>query len=187
MKKYLKMLKQTQLFAGVGEDDIFAMLGCLQAKCVIYKKGEHIFRQGEHLSCIAIVAEGSIHIQKHDYWGNRSIINIVGVGEMFGEAYAAHSVRCQQDPHRMLVCMPIPCDGRQESFLCYLGKKSQARTETRPYGKTLYTRKAHLLSVGGSQTSQQRYVHHTVQSSTACRLPCRRPQCHVKRAWKNAR
>ena len=77
MKKYLKMLKQTQLFAGVGEDDIFAMLGCLQAKCVIYKKGEHIFRQGEHLSCIAIVAEGSIHIQKHDYWGNRSIINIV--------------------------------------------------------------------------------------------------------------
>ena len=34
MKKYLKMLKQTQLFAGVGEDDIFAMLGCLQAKCV---------------------------------------------------------------------------------------------------------------------------------------------------------
>ncbi|MBQ5587671.1 MAG: Crp/Fnr family transcriptional regulator [Selenomonadales bacterium] len=89
MKKYLKMLKQTQLFAGVGEDDIFAMLGCLQAKCVTYKKGEHIFRQGEHLSCIAIVADGSIHIQKHDYWGNRSIINIVDVGEMFGEAYAA--------------------------------------------------------------------------------------------------
>lgn len=89
MKKYLKMLKQTQLFAGVGEEDIFAMIGCLQAKCVTYKKGEHIFRQGEHLSCIAIVAEGNIHIQKHDYWGNRSIINIVGVGEMFGEAYAA--------------------------------------------------------------------------------------------------
>lgn len=89
MKKYLTILKQTKLFAGVGEEEIFAMLGCLQAKCCTYGKGEHIFRQGEHMSCIAVLAEGNVHIQKHDYWGNRSIIDIVSAGEMFGEAYAA--------------------------------------------------------------------------------------------------
>ena len=35
------------------------------------------------------MVEGNLHIQKDDYWGHRSIINSVGVGEMFGEAYAA--------------------------------------------------------------------------------------------------
>ena len=33
--------------------------------------------------------EGKIHIQKDDYWGNRSILSVISVGEMFGEGYAA--------------------------------------------------------------------------------------------------
>ena len=31
----------------------------------------------------------NIHIQKDDYWGNRSILGQITVGEMFGEAYVA--------------------------------------------------------------------------------------------------
>lgn len=87
MKKYIPILKRTQLFAGVAEEEISAMLGCLQAKLCTYKKGEYIFRQGEHLGDITVLVEGSLHIQKDDYWGNRSILTTVGVGEMFGEAY----------------------------------------------------------------------------------------------------
>ena len=30
-----------------------------------------------------------MHIQKDDFWGNRSIINVIGVGELFGESYIA--------------------------------------------------------------------------------------------------
>lgn len=89
MKKYISILKQTQLFAGVGDNEISAMLGCLQAKLGIYKKGEYVFRQGEHLNNITVLVEGNLHIQRDDYWGNRSIINIINVGEMFGEAYVA--------------------------------------------------------------------------------------------------
>lgn len=89
MKKYIPVLKQTQLFAGVDENEISAMLGCLQANLCTYKKGEYVFRQGEHLDHITVLVEGNLHIQKDDYWGNRSIINIIGIGEMFGEAYAA--------------------------------------------------------------------------------------------------
>ena len=63
------------------------MLGCLQARKQQYKKGEYVFQQGEHISNIAVLVEGSLHIQRDDYWGNRSIINILKVGEMFGEAY----------------------------------------------------------------------------------------------------
>lgn len=87
MKKYIPVLKHTQLFAGVGEEEISAMLGCLQAKLCTYKKGEYVFRQGEHPGDISVLVDGSLHIQKDDFWGNRSIITSVGVGEMFGEAY----------------------------------------------------------------------------------------------------
>ena len=44
---------------------------------------------GEHISDIFILVEGKIHIQKADYWGNRSILSVISVGEMFGEGYAA--------------------------------------------------------------------------------------------------
>lgn len=90
MKKFIPVLKRTKLFAGCGEEEIEAMLGCLQAKKGNYKKGEYVLRQGEHLSTVAILAEGKLYVQREDYWGNRSIINMIGTGDMFGEAYAAN-------------------------------------------------------------------------------------------------
>lgn len=89
MKKYISILKRTQLFAGVGDDEIVSMLSCLGAKLRTYKKGEYVLRQGEYLSDIIVLVEGNIHIQKDDYWGNRSILGQIAVGEMFGEAYIA--------------------------------------------------------------------------------------------------
>lgn len=88
MKKYIPILKQTKLFAGIGEGEIDGMLECLEARQHSYKKGEYVFRRGEHLKNITVLVEGSLHIQRDDYWGNHSIINVVNVGEMFGEAYA---------------------------------------------------------------------------------------------------
>ena len=89
MKKFIPVLMETKLFDGVAADDIEAMLSCLQAALCTYKKGEHIYRQGDNIRRIAVPVEGSILIQNFDYWGNRSIINMIGRGEMFGEAYAA--------------------------------------------------------------------------------------------------
>jgi CRP-like cAMP-binding protein len=89
MKEFIPMLKRTKLFSGVGDDDISTMLTCLGARLLTYKKGEHVLRQGEHLSDILVLAEGSLHIQRDDYWGNRSILGHIGVGEIFGEAYVA--------------------------------------------------------------------------------------------------
>ena len=89
MKKYVSILKRTQMFAGVGDDEITSMLSCLGARLFTYKKGEYVLRQGEHLSDITVLVEGDLHIQKDDYWGNRSILGQIAVGEMFGEAYVA--------------------------------------------------------------------------------------------------
>ena len=89
MKKYVSILKRTKLFAGVGNDEIISMLSCLGARLHTYKKGEYVLREGEHLSDIIVLVEGNLHIQKDDYWGNRSILGQITVGEMFGEAYIA--------------------------------------------------------------------------------------------------
>lgn len=89
MEKYIPILKKTRLFSGVSDEEIRAMLNCLQARMCTYKKGEYILRQGEHIHNILVLAEGKLHIQRDDYWGNRSIINMVSVGEMFGEAYSS--------------------------------------------------------------------------------------------------
>ncbi len=89
MKKYISILKQTKLFAGVAEDEIGAMLSCLDARLHEYKKGEYVLHQGEHLNHITVVVAGELHVQRDDYWGNRAIVNRIGVGEMFGEAYIA--------------------------------------------------------------------------------------------------
>lgn len=89
MKKYISILKHTKLFAGITDREIEEMLSCLNAQIKDFQKGEYIFHQGEYIHHIAVLVEGGLHIQQDDYWGNRSIINRIIVGEMFGEAYIA--------------------------------------------------------------------------------------------------
>lgn len=89
MKKYIPILKRTKLFAGVSDEEIGAMLSCLDASLHTYKKGEYVLRQGEHLSFITVLVYGELHIQRDDYWGNRTIVNRIAVGDMLGEAYIA--------------------------------------------------------------------------------------------------
>lgn len=89
MDNYIATLKQSQLFFGVEDDEVSSMLRCLQARLHTYKKGEYVFRQGEHIDNITILVEGKLLVQRDDFWGNRSIVNVIGPGEMFGEAYIA--------------------------------------------------------------------------------------------------
>ncbi|OUP19384.1 Crp/Fnr family transcriptional regulator [Lachnoclostridium sp. An196] len=89
MKNYIPILKKTVLFSGVKESEIEFMLSCLQAKKYHFKKGEFVLSQGQRLDNLLILLDGKLYIQQDDYWGNRSILNVVNPGEMFGESYAA--------------------------------------------------------------------------------------------------
>ena len=89
MKEFVPVLMKTKLFAGVGDEDLLTMLSCLGARVKTYEKGAYVLRQGERLTDLLVLLEGCLHIQKDDYWGNRSILGQIGVGEIFGEAYAA--------------------------------------------------------------------------------------------------
>lgn len=123
MERYIHILKHTQLFAGIGETEISAMLNCLQANLRTYKKGDYVFREGERLDKITVLVEGKLLIQKDDFWGNRSIVNVIRIGEMFGEAYIApesgsilNDVIAEEnsaviffDVHRILTTCPSAC------------------------------------------------------------------------------
>ncbi|MBE5041282.1 Crp/Fnr family transcriptional regulator [Ructibacterium gallinarum] len=89
MKQYIDVLKNTKLFSGVSAEEIETMLRCLGATLHPYKKGEYVFRAGEHIPALMILVDGTLHIQKDNYWGHRSILGNVMVGEMFGEAYVS--------------------------------------------------------------------------------------------------
>lgn len=75
------------MFAGIADNEIAAMLSCLGARFHTFEKGEYVLRQGETTGYITVLVEGTLHIQNDDYWGNRSILSQITVGEMFGEAY----------------------------------------------------------------------------------------------------
>ena len=123
MERYIHILKHTQLFAGIGETEISAMLNCLQANLRTYKKGDYVFREGERLDKITVLVEGKLLIQKDDFWGNRSIVNVIRIGEMFGEAYIApesgsilNDVIAEEnsaviffDVHKILTTCPSAC------------------------------------------------------------------------------
>lgn len=89
MEKYIEILKRTQLFSGVSDTEISAMLSCLQAKLLTFQKGDYVFREGQHIDHITVLVKGKLLVQHDDFWGNRSIVNVIRVGEMFGEAYVA--------------------------------------------------------------------------------------------------
>ena len=98
MEKYVNALKKSALFAGIEQNEILSLLHCVDAKVLNYKKGEFVLRQGDEMEDIALLLDGSLHIQSDDYWGNRSILGYVSGGEIFGEAYVlSHDSRILND------------------------------------------------------------------------------------------
>lgn len=88
MQEYLHLLQSMALFEGFSNQELQAMLACLGAQKRSYGKGEAVFHAGQHTACMGVLLSGRIHIQKEDYWGNRSLLAVLGPGELFGEAYA---------------------------------------------------------------------------------------------------
>ena len=88
MEKYLPLLKNSNMFRGVSEDEIKSMLSCLDAKVVSYKKGAYLLHSGEIIHTIGFVISGMVLIQKEDYWGNCTILQEIAPGFIYAEAYA---------------------------------------------------------------------------------------------------
>ena len=82
-------LSKTVLFQGATPEETEQMLSCLKAGKRKYKKEEMIYRAGEVVSCVGVVLSGSVLIENDDIWGNRSVLERAGEGEIFAETYAS--------------------------------------------------------------------------------------------------
>lgn len=92
MKKYFPILQQCPLFSHIAESDLLALLGCLGARVKTYLKNDCIVSEGTHLKEIGIVLSGAVELVQIDYFGNRTILSDIGVGELFGEAFACANI-----------------------------------------------------------------------------------------------
>ena len=88
MERYLPIISRSPLFKGMLGDEINAMLKCLNAQTRSFEKGAYLFRVGETTTTMGLVLEGSIRLEKEDYWGNRTILASIGPGQLFAEVYA---------------------------------------------------------------------------------------------------
>ncbi|MGN1416991.1 MAG: Crp/Fnr family transcriptional regulator [Oscillospiraceae bacterium] len=92
MRKYREILKRCILFEGISDDDLTAMLGCLNAEVKQYAKNQVIISEGQRVTDIGIVLSGAVQIVSVDYFGNRNIVTQIEPSQIFGEAFVCAEV-----------------------------------------------------------------------------------------------
>ena len=88
MKDFLPVIRSAQLFSGISEEELTAMLPCLRAEKKDFPKDAFLLRAGDTADAIGLVLSGTVLIVQEDIWGNRNILSKAGPGQTFAAAYA---------------------------------------------------------------------------------------------------
>lgn len=86
------------------------MLNCLGTAERGYTKGEQIYHSGDYVSDLGMVLSGSVLIQTDDLWGNTTVLDRIGPGQIFAETYACV-------PGEPLMVDVVAAEGTQVLFL----------------------------------------------------------------------
>ena len=81
-------LRNTVLFKSMSEDELKECLKGCSARVSEYSKGTVILFSGEPADVLGLVLKGSVTVESNDVWGNRTVLSIVGKGQLFAETYA---------------------------------------------------------------------------------------------------
>lgn len=88
MERYLEIYQKNPLFSGIREEELDGLLKCLQARQFLYPRGSLILSAGDVSTRLGIVLSGHVHVVNEDILGNRSILNSVGPGQFFCDAFS---------------------------------------------------------------------------------------------------
>jgi CRP-like cAMP-binding protein len=80
------VVAQLPLFAGLGDDDLDAMLK--EARSVRHPKNSHVFEQGAEAHSFFILLHGHVQAMKTTPQGQQIVVRYVSPGEVFGVASA---------------------------------------------------------------------------------------------------
>lgn len=87
-KTWIEVISKTELFSNINDDELLAMLYCLQPEVKEYKKDEIIALEGHEIKGIGVVLAGNLIVSKDYFDGTRIIMNKMNIGDMFGEIAA---------------------------------------------------------------------------------------------------
>lgn len=88
MKNFFDILRRCPLFYNIDDKNLTAILGCLGAKKIFYRKNETVFAEGDPAKYIGVVLSGRVQVERVDYYGNRSLLGNVEPSQLFAEAFA---------------------------------------------------------------------------------------------------
>lgn len=88
MKDFFPVLRSSQLFSGISQEELTAMLSCLRAEKKDFPKEAFVLRAGDAAQSIGLVLAGSVLVIQEDIWGNRNILSKAGPGQTFAAAFA---------------------------------------------------------------------------------------------------
>lgn len=117
MREYINVLKNCILFKGIEEENIIPLLSCINGKKKVFKNGQTIYYEGDKITEIGIVLDGSIELIRYDYNGNKSIVDGGGISEIFGESFA-----CLEKN------IPISIETKEDSVICFVDVRRIIKT-----------------------------------------------------------
>ena len=80
-KSIKELLKRVPLFKDLTDDEMAPIVELAQLRN--YRKGSHIFMQGDPLTNVYFIHQGKVKIYKTDIHGKEQIVNILQPGQMF--------------------------------------------------------------------------------------------------------
>lgn len=92
MKKYIHILTKCPVFSGISEDNLLAMLTCMDAQICRYSKNQPVLRAGDPARYMGIVLSGRVQSIRDAVCGSRSIIADFGPLQVFGTSFACSSI-----------------------------------------------------------------------------------------------
>ena len=81
-------LAGSALFAGVEKEELGPLLQKVGASERSFQRGETLLTAGERARSMGLVLAGRVTVEHHDFWGSRSVLDSLGPGKVFAEAYA---------------------------------------------------------------------------------------------------
>lgn len=92
MRMDMDFLRKLPLFKGIAREEFGALFACVNARRERYKKGDFIWIGGNETRSIGVILAGKVQIIKEDVFGNRTILNLLETGAVFGESFACGGI-----------------------------------------------------------------------------------------------